>query len=193
MIKLKTCFSLSFNKLLWYKNHKIIIFNYYKITKSCLNFLETMKWKIIGLQYLIVCLFVWWCLSPLSTIFQLYRGRSVLLVEETGGLWEKTTDLSQVTDKLYHIMFYTSPWSRFELTTSVVIGTDCIGICKSNYHVITTNDSPFLHFWQKTWQKYNNGRIFYCNIYFKFFRGKIWNKQKWQLISEDLRKLKGNI
>ena len=40
---------------------------------------------------------------------------------------EKTTDLSQVTDKLYHTMEYTSPWSRFELT-SVVIGTDFIGI-----------------------------------------------------------------
>jgi uncharacterized membrane protein len=48
-----------------------------------------------------------------------------------------TTDLSQVTDKLYHIMLYTSPWSRFELTTLAVIGTDCIGSCKSNYHMIT--------------------------------------------------------
>ena len=42
-----------------------------------------------------------------------------------------------VADKLYHIMLYTSPWSRFELTTSMVIGTVCIGSCKSNYHTIT--------------------------------------------------------
>jgi hypothetical protein len=28
-------------------------------------------------------------------------------------------------------------WSRFKLTTSVVIGTDCIGSCKCNYHAIT--------------------------------------------------------
>jgi hypothetical protein len=53
--------------------------------------------------------------------------------------------MSQVTDKLYHIMFYTSPWSRFELTTmtSVVIGTDCKYSCKSNYHTITATTVPY--------------------------------------------------
>ena len=55
---------------------------------------------------------------------------------------DKTTDLSQVTDKLYHRMLYASPWSRFELTTSVVIGTDCIGSCESNYHTIMTTTAP---------------------------------------------------
>ena len=81
----------------------------------------------------------------LSTIFQGISWRSVLLVEETGGP-EKTTDLSQVTDKVYHIMLYTSPRSRFELITSVVIDTDCIGSCKSNYHTITATTASVLLF-----------------------------------------------
>jgi hypothetical protein len=50
---------------------------------------------------------------------------------------EKTIDLSQVIDKLYQIMLYRVhlDWVGFELTTLVVICTDCIG----SYNIILYN------------------------------------------------------
>jgi hypothetical protein len=75
------------------------------------------KYQVLGLGL--------WCLTPLSTIFQIYRGCQFYWWRKPEYL-EKTTNLLQV-----------------ELITLVVIGTDCIGSYKSNYHTIMTTTAPF--------------------------------------------------
>jgi hypothetical protein len=60
-----------------------------------------------------------WCLTPLSTIFQLpgISGRSVLLVKETELSGEKPLNLPQINDKLYHIMLYPVHFAMSEIRT----------------------------------------------------------------------------
>ena len=108
-----------------------------------------------------------YCFMVLKATFNnisIISWQSVVLVEETGAPWE---NLPHVTDTLYHIMLYTSPWTGFKFKTLVVIGTDCIDSCKSNYHTITTTTTLWI--WRTMWPCKS---IFIGVAYFK-----IWHYQ----------------
>jgi hypothetical protein len=107
---------------------------YFNIAKRCifsfsghLNISSLINYMMDGL----------WCLTPLSTIFQLYRGGQFYRCRKP-KYTEKTSGLPQVADQLYHIMLYQVhlAWAEFEFTTVMLIGTDWIG--KYIYHTITT-------------------------------------------------------
>ena len=116
-------------------------------------FILIMFWKMlyINLAYTIINLSttVWfglWCLMSLSTIFQL--SLYIVAVSFIGGgnqsTWRKPLIYRKSLTNFitWCCIKHTSPWTGFKVTTLVVIGTDCIGSCKSNYHMITTITSP---------------------------------------------------
>jgi hypothetical protein len=75
--------------------------------------------------------------------------------------------MPHVTDKLYHIIEYISPWAGFEITNLVVIDTDCIGNFDCNYPTISTTMAPL--------PRHIN--LYYVIDFASFFRFFYWNLQ----------------
>ena len=79
--------------------------------------------------------FTLYLVGNISTIFQLYHDGQFI---GGGNLYTRrkppTCRISLTNFIKYCCIVYTSPWVGFELTTLVVIGTDCIWSCKPSYH-----------------------------------------------------------
>jgi len=88
------------------------------------NISATLWWSVIS----------WWS----ATLWW-----SVLLVEETGGPGENHRPVASHWQTLSHNVGHLVLIKIRTLTTSVVIGTDCIGSCKSNYHTLMAMTVPY--------------------------------------------------
>ena len=102
---------------------------------------DVMHYKLRGVSVMVMVF------SATFNKTSVISWRSVLLVEETGVPGENHRPVSSH----WHTMVYRYQvhlaWAIFELTTLVVIDTDCIGSCISNLSYNHDHNGPFWSMW----------------------------------------------
>jgi hypothetical protein len=81
----------------------------------------------------------------------------ITVTEPLGIRKHLVTFNTNCNSKVKRFIFYIKVYCKklgFELTTLVLIGTDYIGSCKSNYHTITTTAVPYSNLKNITTTKY---------------------------------------
>jgi len=129
-------------------NYKIFIQNVFKFPiYNLLNLLQlkrktkqnsTTSKQVPIQKSFVFCLFVWWCLTPLSTIVQFVLWRLVLFVEETGGPGENHRPVAGHGQNLSHNVVHLA---LVEIRTHNISG-DRHWLHRSNYHTITATTTP---------------------------------------------------
>ena len=122
------------------KKHRLHVFQCHKMTSATtctcifshdlchIMYLYIFPWTVNKINFFFINSLVGlWCLTPLSTIFQLYRGSQLYWWRKPEYL-VKTADLPQVKNKLYHILLYRVllTWEGFELTTDINMKIACL-------------------------------------------------------------------
>ena len=129
--------------------HHMLLTMFYIMSYTNIDIVRIKYELHLKIQILILIRLCWFMMF--NTIFNnilVISWQSVLFVEETGVPRKTHRPVAnhwQTLSRSTVSFNYTSPWTGFELAPLVVIDTDCIGSCKSNYQLTFDHDhdDPF--------------------------------------------------